>query len=33
MFEGRLLEPRLENLARQHRKTVAFFKINIDESP
>jgi thioredoxin-like negative regulator of GroEL len=32
-FEGRLLEPRLENLARQHRKTVSFFKIDIDESP
>ena len=29
----RLLEPRLENLARQHRKTVSFFKIDIDESP
>ena len=29
----RLIEPRLENLARQHRKTVAFYKIDIDDSP
>lgn len=29
----RLLEPRIESVARQYRKKVAFFKMDIDESP